>query len=46
MFWGFVLTAMALVFMVIWSLFQIRRVDRIIEKVDREQAKNNAAEKK
>jgi len=46
MFWGFVLTATALAFMVIWSLFQIRRVDRTIEKVDRALDEKTSAGKK
>jgi|GEM_PF-4216351 len=45
MFWGFVLTGVALAFMVIWALIEIFRVDRIIEQVDRELANNDSAEK-
>lgn len=40
MFWGFVFTASALVIMILWALLQIKRVDSVIEQVDREQRKN------
>ena len=46
MFWGFVLTAGAVAVLVIWGLVEIFRVDRIIEKVDRELAENESAERK
>ncbi len=36
MFWGFALTAGALGLMVVWALIEIFRIDRIIEKVDRD----------
>jgi hypothetical protein len=36
MFWGFALTAAALGLMVVWALIEIFRIDRIIEKVDRD----------
>jgi len=46
MFWGFVLTAGAVAVLVIWGLVEIFRIDRIIEKIDRELAENESAEQK
>jgi hypothetical protein len=44
MFWGFLFTAGAVAVLVIWGLVEIFRVDRIIEKVDRELAEKESAE--
>jgi hypothetical protein len=35
MFWGFLATGAALLVMLVWSLVEIRRIDRIIAGVDR-----------
>jgi len=46
MFLGFLLTVAALAFMIIWTLLQIKRVDRTIEQVDRALNNNPPPEKK
>lgn len=45
MFWGFLLTATALAILAIFSLVEIYRVDRIIERVDRDLEKDSSSDK-
>ncbi len=46
MFWGFILTAAALVLMIVMALVQIYRVDRVIEQVDREHSNRDEEQNK